>query len=203
MIFQYLVFYIRKLTLKKIASIFLIALFLFNLFGYTFVFDYMQLKTNDRLELSLDNHQYDDSKLIEFKVPMNLPYQTRWSDYQRCDGEIEVDGILYKYVKRKVANDTLYVMCIPNTKVMHLETVKNDLIGLSNGLIQNGNSQLPDSLSTNSLKQLQSAYDDYLFAYHLLAPSQIGQSFLLIRNSCSLIFSPRTSPEQPPDILEA
>ncbi|HEX7457204.1 MAG TPA: hypothetical protein VF301_02115, partial [Ginsengibacter sp.] len=104
--------------MKKVAALFFIALFLFNLFGYRLVVQYMQQKVSNQLEASLDKNLYSDAQLIELKVPMNLPYQTNWSAYQRYDGEIEVDGIMYKYVKRKVANDTLYLMCIPNTKKM-------------------------------------------------------------------------------------
>ena len=96
----------------------------------------MQHKASDQLEVRLDKSLYDESQLIELKVPMNLPYQTNWSAYQRFDGEIEVDGIMYKYVKRKVANDTLYLMCIPNTKKMRLETAKNDFFKLSNDLAE-------------------------------------------------------------------
>lgn len=163
----------------------------------------MQLKINDRLELSLDNKRYEDSKLIELKVPLTLPYQIGWSEYQRCDGEIEVDGVLYKLVKRKFANDTLYVMCMLNTRVMHLEMVKNYLIGLSGGLSQDDNAQLPDTQNSNAGKQIQSVYDDHLFTCHLIAPSQGAQSFLLICDARNLLSFPHLSPEQPPDILEA
>src|SRR6185503_8830045 len=86
-----------KLILKKTTALFFITLFLFNLFGYRFVFTYMQQKASDQLEVKLDKSLYDESQLIELKVPMNLPYQTNWSAYQRYDGEIEVEGIMYKY----------------------------------------------------------------------------------------------------------
>ena len=118
--------------MKKATALFFITLFLFNLFGYRLLVEYMQHKASDQLEAKLDKNLYDESQLIELKVPINLPYQTNWSAYQRFDGEIEIDGIMYKYVKRKVANDTLYVMCIPNTKKMRLETAKNDFFKLSN-----------------------------------------------------------------------
>lgn len=163
----------------------------------------MEQKINNQLEASLDNNQFDDAQLVELKVPINLPYQTNWSDFQRCDGEIEIEGILYKYVKRKVANDTLYLMCIPNTKIMRLETVKNDLIKMSNGIMQNDNSQLPDNIKNISFKQLQSVYDDHFFFYNLLAPSQEVQTFLLTQSSPNLFSSPHLSPDQPPDLLKA
>lgn len=47
-------------------------------------------------------------------MPLHLPYMSNWSKYERIDGEIEFDGVHYNYVKRKVTNDTLYLLCLPN-----------------------------------------------------------------------------------------
>ena len=162
----------------------------------------MQEKVSDQLEAKLDKNLYNEAQLIELKVPMNLPYQTNWSAYQRYDGEIEVDGIMYKYVKRKVANDTLYLMCIPNTKKMNLETAKNDFFKLSNDLSQTNNSKKSDNSKTISFKSLQGEYDSYSFALPTLTAFENTNS-LLIMNSENLISSPHVSPEQPPDLLGA
>jgi hypothetical protein len=188
---------------KKVAALFFIALFLFNLFGYRLVVQYMQQKVSNQLEASLDKNLYSDAQLIELKVPMNLPYQTNWSAYQRYDGEIEVDGIMYKYVKRKVANDTLYLMCIPNTKKMSLETAKNDFFKLSNDLMQNNNSKKSDNSKTISFKSLQGEYDQYSFSLHTINPYDNNMNSWPALNSENLISSPHTSPEQPPDVLGA
>jgi len=187
------------LILKKTAALFFITLFLFNLFGYRFVFTYMQQKVSDQLEVKLDKSLYNEAELIELKVPMNLPYQTNWSAYQRYNGEIEVDGIMYKYVKRKVSNDTLYLMCIPNTKKMTLETAKNDFFKMSNDLTQNNNSKKSDNSKTISFKILQGEYDQYSFALHTVNPYDNNMNSWPAVNSESLISSPHVSPEQPPD----
>ncbi len=189
--------------MKKVAALFFIALFLFNLFGYRLVVQYMQQKVSNRLEASLDKNLYSDAQLIELKVPMNLPYQTNWSAYQRYDGEIEVDGIMYKYVKRKVANDTLYLMCIPNTKKMRLETAKNDFFKLSNDLMQNNNSKKSDNSKTISFKNLQGEYDQYSFVLNTLNTCDNNMNYWSAMNSENLISTPHISPEQPPDLLGA
>ena len=162
----------------------------------------MQQKASDQLEARLDKNLYDESQLIELKVPMNLPYQTNWSAYQRYDGEIEVEGIMYKYVKRKVANDTLYLMCTPNTKKMNLETAKNDFFKLSNDL-QNNNSKKSDNSKTISFKSLQGEYDEYSFALNTLNINDDKMNSWPPTNSENLISSPHVSPEQPPDLLVA
>ena len=129
----------------------------------------MQQKLNDQLEARLDNNAYDESQLIELKIPIHLPYQTSWSSYQRYDGEIEINGILYNYVKRKLANDTLVLMCIANTKKMHLETAKDDFFKISNDLMQNNNSKKSGN-SKSAFKNLQSEYDQYSFVLNTLSP---------------------------------
>ena len=192
-----------KLILKKVAALFFITLFLFNLFGYRLVVQYMQQKASAQLEARLDKNLYNDSQLIELKVPMHLPYQTNWSAYQRFDGEIEVDGITYKYVKRKVADDTLYLMCIPNTKKMNLETAKNDFFKLTNDLTQNNDSKKSDSSKTISFKSLQGEYDEYAFALNSFNLYSDHMNSWPSLNSEKLISSPHISPEQPPDIIGA
>src|SRR5580765_5608836 len=110
---------------------------LFNFVGYRFVVNYMQQKSDAQLEARLDKDQYEESQLVELKIPLNLPYQTSWSAYVRYDGEIQLDGISYKYVSRKLSNDTLYIKCIPNTKKMHLETAKDNFFKNNNDIAQN------------------------------------------------------------------
>jgi hypothetical protein len=185
--------------MKKITALFFLTLFLFNLFGYRLIVDYLQQKLNDQLELRLDDNAYDESQLIELKIPMHLPYQTSWSSYQRYDGEIEINGILYKYVKRKVFNDTLSLMCIPNAKKMHLETVKDDFFKISNDLQQNNNSKKPGN-SKSAFKNLQGEYDRYSFVLHTNSLVYNQQNCWLPITSRNLLSFPHISPEQPPDL---
>ena len=90
------------------------------------MYDFMQKQANNQLELALDNNVYDESELIVLKVAVHLPYQTSWSSYERYNGEIELNGIKYRYVKRKLANDTLYLKCIPNTKEAGSKAIFNE-----------------------------------------------------------------------------
>ncbi|MEO7043849.1 MAG: hypothetical protein ABI091_00990 [Ferruginibacter sp.] len=160
----------------------------------------MQQKSDQQLEATLDRNSYDDSQLIELKVPLNLPYQTGWAEYQRYDGEVEVRGTLYKYVKRKVSNDTLYVMCITNTKKMELEIAKDNYFKISNDISQNSNSKKSDSSKNSTVKNQQNEYDSYSFAIHaFLMPGSRQQNWLPapLQNTIAVV---RTSPEQPPDV---
>ena len=188
------------MILKKTTALFLIILFLFNLFGYRLLVNYLQSQSNIQLEASLDKNLYNDSQLIELKVPINLPYETNWSAYQRYNGEIEVNGVMYKYVKRKVADDTLYVMCIPNMKKMHLETAKNDFFKITNDLSQNNKSKKSDN-SKSSFKSVQSEYDEYSFALNTATALYNNLNCWTTIESKNIFSFPHVSPEQPPDIF--
>ncbi|WP_207514042.1 hypothetical protein [Longitalea luteola] len=97
---------------------------LFNLCGYTLLFEYFIQRSNGQLIKQLDNHDYKDSELIEVKIALHLPYLSNWSEYERVDGEAEVNGAYYSYVKRKIHNDTLYLLCLPNKNKTRLTAAR-------------------------------------------------------------------------------
>jgi hypothetical protein len=159
----------------------------------------MQQKTDKKLEARLDNHSYDESQLIELKIAIHLPYQTSWTSYQRYDGEITIDGVMYKYVKRKLANDTLYLMCIPNSAKMRLEVAKNNFFKISNDLANDTHSKKSDSKSV--FKNLQTVYNEPSFLSKINSPLPVHENLWLPEGILDLHNSFQISPEQPPDAI--
>jgi hypothetical protein len=104
----------------------LFAIHLFNLGGYALWFEYVIAQSDKQLAQQLDNHQYNDNELIEVRLPLHTPYLSSWSDYERVDGEAEVNGLYYTYVKRKIHNDTLYLLCLPNKNKTQLNAARID-----------------------------------------------------------------------------
>ncbi len=92
----------------------MLAVYLFNLMGYAVFFQYFINLSDQQISQQADNNPYPDSALSEIKVELNLPYTNDWSTYERYNGEIEVNGVHYNYVKRKVVEGTLYLLCLPN-----------------------------------------------------------------------------------------
>jgi hypothetical protein len=86
----------------------------------------MQDDADRKLESRIDNSDYDESQLIEIKVALNMPYQERFTDFERHYGEIEIDGKSYTYVKRKIAGDMAIFKCIANQSKQELKIIKND-----------------------------------------------------------------------------
>ena len=112
-------------TLKRLSSILFLFVLLFNFWGYRFMIDCLQDQQDISLNSQLDADQYNDQDLISIKTSLNLPYYTNSGSYERAYGSINVNGVDYEYVKRRVYNDTLELLCLPNQAKTNLQTVKN------------------------------------------------------------------------------
>src|SRR5579862_5784654 len=118
----------------------------------------MEDKANARLESRLDNDNYDESQLISIKVPANhLAYYNNSKQFERVDGAVEINGIQYQYVKKRLYNDSFEYLCIPNNDVTKLRTARDDFFKLVNDLQQQGpgKKSAPD---TNTSKNFLADY---------------------------------------------
>ncbi len=75
----------------------------------------------------VDKKQYTDDELISIKTTLHLPYYSVSTEFERAYGSINVGGIDYEYVKKRVYNDTLEVLCIPNHSKTSLHRFSNEL----------------------------------------------------------------------------
>lgn len=121
--------------MRSVGAALLLLMILFNWFGYRLAIGMMESENNSQLEAQLDENRYDESQLISFKVPVRyLPYYNNSTEFQRVDGQIEIGGVVYKYVKRRIYNDSLEMLCIPNPTAMQLRTAENEFFRFSNDL---------------------------------------------------------------------
>ena len=88
---------------------------LFNWIGYRCLYAYLENTASQSLEARLDRQQYDQNQLISFKIPIShLLYYNSSTSFQRTSGQVEVNGIPYRYVASRIFNDSLEMRCIPN-----------------------------------------------------------------------------------------
>jgi hypothetical protein len=120
----------------------------------------MQKRSDRLLEASLDKEDYDPNDLITIKVPLSLPYVTDGNDFQRVDGEIELGGRVYKFVKRKIFQGQLVLLCLPDDRKTHLNTAKEDFFKTANNLSAIPDSKKQGNGNTASFRFLQGDYDD-------------------------------------------
>ena len=139
------------MLLRKIAAILLLALLSFNWFGYRLLISFFEDKANEQFVTQLDNNNYNADQLISIKVPVrNLAYYTNTKLFQRVDGQVEINGILYNYVKQRLYNDSVELLCIPNAAVMKLQTEKNDLAKSVNDIQQTEQAKKTSNHSGNA-----------------------------------------------------
>lgn len=190
---------LNLLRVKQIASILLLAILLYNWVGYRLVSSYLENKSNITLEARLDNNNYNESDLIELSVPLDLPYQTNWAEFERFDGEIQIDGIEYKYVKRKISNGRLVILCLPHKEKMNLQTARDEFFRLVNDLDQAGNGHGTDSKpSLTSFKSITTDYWHPDNAWAFSALRSVSHAFF-VQNERYTHFTASIPPAQPPD----
>jgi hypothetical protein len=144
---------------RRTASILLLGILLFNWFGYELVTSYMQRKADVQFKARLDDNNFDESQLISVKVPAtNLGYYANTSSFERVDGIVEINGIQYNYVKRRVFNDSVEMLCIPNHTAMQLKDAKNEFFKLVNDLQNPAQGKKSDSHQGSSYKSFSIDY---------------------------------------------
>ena len=185
---------------KHIAAILLMGILFFNWYGYQLLSSFLQDRATAGLEARLDQNKYDESQLVSVKIPItSLSYYNPSAGFERVDGQIEIGGIQYKYVKRRMFKDSLELLCIPNQASMSLQTARNDFFRQVNDLQQHNNqgkkAPVQKSFSTSDYNK-----QNDLFVLEQLYPVSLPISFEQVPVIPS---SYVMTAEQPPDLLRA
>lgn len=161
---------------------------------------YLQHQSDIRIETRIDDSQYDESSLIELRVPLNMPYQNRWTEFERHYGEIEIGGKHYAYVKRRVEGNVLVLKCLPNAQKDLIKNAEQEMLQVSHAATQDhSGSQSP------LVKAVKAGLTDLdSFQFEWTTPSFIAPAgeYLVAKTS---LLQPgcKHTPEQPPDHVPA
>ncbi len=185
-------------SLKKLAAILLLLLFLFNIVGYRAWFYFEQQQSDKQVRSSLDNNDYNENDLITIKIPVSIPYQSDWKDFERVDGEVTLNGKIYKYVKRKICDGQLVLLCFPDENKMRLQSAKDDFFKLANDLQQNTSQKKSGSTNTVTFKNVLSDYDKQN-EESLSASQNTKKTWLNPQDIYLLPSVTGSTPEQPPE----
>ena len=187
--------------MKKIAAILLMIVMLFNLVGYRWVMNMVQQNADARLEARLDKNEYDEANLIEIKVPLELPYQTDWKNFERCDGAIEFNNVHYKYVKRKIEGGFMILKCIPNESRQEITNARDHFFQLVNDLEQTKPVKKSNSSLPAGIRIALSDYDEQLqlgFSF----PGNISKINQQLYSTGIISDNLHNTPEQPPEATQ-
>ncbi len=183
--------------MKRIAAIQHLGTFLFNWCGYRLVTSYLENKVNTQLQAALDNNEYNESDLISIKIPSSLPYNISSSQFEKAEGEVLVNGVTYKYVKRRINNDSLELMCIQNITKTRLQNSRDNFFKLVNDLQHNSQNKKQDS-NSNIAKNILSDYsnEQQHFSFAVFAVQESIHGTFAAMNIPIISLSLQ---EQPPD----
>ena len=183
--------------MKRLTAILFFSVFLFNLAGYQLVINYMQEQQDTRLVAQLDRHEYNHAELISIKTPLTLPYYTNSEDYERVDGTIEMNGMEYRYVKRRIFNDSLELLCIPNWEKEQLQWAKLDFFKMTN----DWKSAQDGKKSSATFKNVLPEFCEEIRSYSYTPVAASRQSYGML-TAPALPFLCSLVQEQPPDSMQ-
>lgn len=137
--------------------------------GYSLVFGYFIHQSDQQFALLADQNQYREAELLQISIPLHLPYMQNSSGFERIEGSIENNGTHYNYVKRRVFNDTLYIMCLPNRQKTQLAKAKSNYAGEVNDFAANKKQKEP----TAKKACFSAEYSNVVTRYNFSPPAAI------------------------------
>jgi hypothetical protein len=111
-------------------------------------------KSSELLTKSIESLSYSEDDLIEIKIPLNNPYISD-HEFKLVQGETKYKGKFYQYVKRKIADNILHLLCLPNIKKENLIQTKNNLAENNSTNIDNKNSNKNNSNKITHISLLE------------------------------------------------
>jgi hypothetical protein len=181
-------FFFTIVVVKKIATLFLLFLFLLNVLGYYGVFVGLQVKTTQQMRQNFDDDNYVHQE-ITFKVPLTVPYNTDSKEYSRVDGEFEHNGEVYRLVKQRFQSDTLYIVCVKDNTSKDINQALEDYVKTF--------TDKPVSSKGNS-KNIQNLIKDYITTSTALQTRNKGWSYAVLRGDVVVSYPSWTSQSTSP-----
>jgi len=106
--------------LKRLIAIALLSIHLFSMGGYSLLFQYYIHQSDVKMVKEIFDNKVDNAKLIEIKIPVNMPTIQDWDEYEVITGQIQLKDAYYNYVRLRMTRDTMYFVCVPNTNKTRL-----------------------------------------------------------------------------------
>jgi hypothetical protein len=141
--------------------------------GYRTWFYYAERQSDAAMEARLDKNQYDENDLVSLSIPLDNPYLLEQKAFERVNGEISFQGKSFKYVKRRVSNGNLILICIPDAHKMVFKKVKTELGDMANDL------QSPSKGSSKSGLQKSFNGSDYIDQFANVLMCRCANSFII------------------------
>ena len=154
---------------------------LFNGFGYRMVANYFDQKAAENFVALIEEEDYNEADLVTIKTPVNLPYYANSAKFERVDGEMVINGIVYQYVQRRVYNDSIEIKVLANQDRLHIKNAREDFYKLAQDLQKDGQEKKSTPTGKSSAKLLAFDYisfeNKYDLSIHLVLNNTIGSIY--------------------------
>lgn len=189
----------RLLRVKKVVTILLLGLLLFNFIGYKLLFYALEKSADNKITAAIDKNNYNDADLITLTVPLSMPYIQDSKDFERKDGEITLNGKVYHYVKQKISQGNLVLLCLPDEQKTQLQNAKSNYCKLTNEF-QDNNSSKKSGDNGHVVKFSVSDYEEIQttsFTAGLYLQDVFSYPF---KTNFALLKGEGIAPEHPPEV---
>jgi hypothetical protein len=187
--------------LKRLLAIFFLFVLLFNVGGYRILFYYAGEQATAKLIASVEEEQFHRDDLLTLTVPLALPYQTDWADWEKVRGEIEIDGVRYEYVQRKVTGGQMVLQCLPNKAQTKIESARDRFFSLANSFqADDGGKKESSGTVVKFSKPALTDFDNSCIAWGIKAAQQQALSYFIPEVSALLTLA-LSVPGKPPETI--
>ena len=114
--------------MKRWLAILLIFVLLLNIAGFYGILQAFRYQTEKQIISDLNASRYSQEATQLIKIPLAIPYASDQTDFERVDGKFYHEGNYYRLVKQRLAQDTLYVVCIQDHKTKMFHKVLSDYV---------------------------------------------------------------------------
>lgn len=167
--------------------------------GYKLLFVYENNILDKQAETSFNANEYDEAATVTIKVPLSLPYLADQSKFERTDGKITVNGKVYRYIKRKIVNNEMILVCLADNKAMQLNKSQNDFFKTTAGVGDNNTSKKTGSGSSDFFKSLPLYNRGNTVSYNFSACKILKANNIMLPGTKPLSLSKKPL-VQPPDV---
>lgn len=176
--------------MKKLVSISLLALLLYNAFGYYLLFAYEHKNARiDYLEQLPDEaYQVMSYKLADYAIAHD-------TDFEYVDKELTLEGKSFHIIKKRILGDTLYLYYLPNFKQDELRQNLNDIVE-TQSITKQSHSTSPIKVLLKSFLKDYIPNDIYILVVRY--PEEIHEATVLGNTSDKAVVSPYLSLHSPP-----
>jgi hypothetical protein len=143
----------------------------------------LETQSNSSLQAKLDLGQYDVNDLVELHVPLHLPYIADSKDFENYSGEATINGAHYRYVKRKLVNNELILLCIRDKKTDRLQKAGTEFFK------QITDTPGSEKKSKSPIKLIKGLANEFTFS----KPDPISKCFIDARNKYPVLVQLFTS----------